>query len=148
MKVSEECYTDGIIRTPSETFNYLSRLLYHRRSKMNPLWNNVVVAGYDAKEGKPFLGNVDLIGTSFEADFCATGLGMHLALPILRSGWTEDMTEEQALDLLKKCMRTLFYRDCRTVNRITFATVTSNGPVVKEPVAIDTEWSYRTFVKP
>ena len=50
---------------------------------MNPLWNQLVVGGFS--EGSPYLGFVDMIGTSFEEDFIATGFGGYLALPIIRS---------------------------------------------------------------
>lgn len=45
---------DGIEMQPSEVFSYLSRVMYNRRSKFNPLWNSLVVGGVDM-EGKPFL---------------------------------------------------------------------------------------------
>ena len=41
-----------------------------------------------------------------------------------------------------------FYRDCRTINKITFAVVSAEGPSVEEPVTLDTEWSYQSFVDP
>jgi hypothetical protein len=46
---------------------------YQRRNKFNPLWNEVLVAGY--KNGKPFLGQLDMIGTAFEDNCLATGFG-------------------------------------------------------------------------
>jgi 20S proteasome subunit beta 7 len=38
---------DGVELTASEVHNYLSRVLYNRRNKMDPLWNSLVVAGVD-----------------------------------------------------------------------------------------------------
>lgn len=35
---------------PAEIHEYLSRVMYARRSKMNPLWNSLLVGG--AKDGK------------------------------------------------------------------------------------------------
>jgi 20S proteasome subunit beta 7 len=55
---------DGYTRTPSEFFNYLRAVTYQRRNKGNPLWNQLLVAGYS--KDKPFLGYVDLIGTCFD----------------------------------------------------------------------------------
>ena len=48
------------IRTPSEFFNYLRVVTYQRRNKGNPLWNQLLIGGYNC--GSPFLGYVDLIG--------------------------------------------------------------------------------------
>lgn len=37
------------------------------------------------------------------------------------------MTAEEAKALLDECMRVLFYRDCRTLNKITTGTITGAG---------------------
>jgi 20S proteasome subunit beta 7 len=46
---------------------------YAKRNKFNPLWNHVLVAGF--QDGAPFLGHVDLIGTAFQDNVLATGFG-------------------------------------------------------------------------
>ena len=61
---------------------------------------------------------MDKIGTAFEADYVATGLGKHMAIPIIRERWVPTLTEGQARTMLEECMRVLFYRDCRTINRV------------------------------
>ncbi len=137
---------DGIARSPKEVLSYLTQVLYYNRSQMDPLLNNIVVAGF--QDGKAMLGITDMIGTSFEDNFVATGLGLHMAIPILRRRWTEDMSEVDALKLLEDCMRVLSYRDCRTINRITFAKISSEGVNIEEPRALTTEWSYESFVSP
>ena len=86
-----------------------------------------------------FLGTVDSIGTSYTEDFIATGYGGHLGTPILRDEWRADMTEAEARELLSKCMRVLYYRDCRAINKMTFSKVTAEGPVVMEPESLDTK---------
>ena len=104
---------------------YLARVLYARRSNFNPLWCSLVTAG--VRDGEVFLGTTDLIGTEFTDDFLCTGFGKHLAMPIIREHWKPDMAEAEARDLVERCMRTLYYRDCRTINRIVFATVCGAG---------------------
>ena len=121
---------DGFEHSPSEIFNYLRSLMYQRRNKMNPLWNNLLVAGF--KEGKSFLGSVDLIGTAYEDDFLATGFGSYLAIPIMRKKWRPDMEEGEARELLEECLRVLFYRDCRALNKIRIAKATAEGCVVSK----------------
>lgn len=141
------CVDDGSTLDPSNVHSLLTRMMYQRRNKGDPLWNSLIVAG--CKPGKgPFLGYVDSIATAYEGDFIATGYGGHLAIPIMRNEWKADMTEEEAFGLLRKCMEVLYYRDCRTLNRITFATVTEDGANVREPVHLKTEWEYALFVKP
>jgi len=43
---------DGHQLSCSEVYHYLHRLLYQRRSKINPLWNALIVAGYDKDKEK------------------------------------------------------------------------------------------------
>ena len=71
-----------------------------------------------------------------------------MALPHIRSNWKPGMSEAEARTLLEDCMRTLYYRDCRTINRLTFAKVTASGPTVNEPVSLETKWNYASFVRP
>jgi len=147
MNVTEVCHDDGNTAGPRDALTYLARLFYRRRTNVNPLWNNVVVAGWDEQTHEPFLGTTDMIGTVYEEKFLATGIGMHMALPILRAGWREDLTEGDARALLEQCMRVLYYRDTTTINRITFAKA-SAGPTltIDEPVTLRTEWGFRSFV--
>jgi 20S proteasome subunit beta 7 len=91
--------------------------MYNRRSKIDPLWNSFIVGGYtppsssDAEgKGKPFLGFVDLLGVTYQSSTIATGFGMHLAQPLLRTaveGKEDVLTEEQARAILEGCMKVL-----------------------------------------
>jgi 20S proteasome subunit beta 7 len=137
---SEEC--------AREVWNYLRAVMYNRRNKMNPLWNDLVVAGFSA-QGEPFLGFVDKIGTTYEDSFIATGFGSYLAIPILREKFRPDLDEGEARALLEDCMRVLFYRDCRALNRIQIAKVTKeDGCLISDPYEIETEWKSASFVAP
>jgi 20S proteasome subunit beta 7 len=131
-----------------QTWNYLRAVMYNRRNKMNPLWNDLVVAGFDA-ENECFLGLVDKIGTTYEDTYIATGFGSYLALPILREKWNDNLSEGEARALLEDCMKVLFYRDCRALNRIQIAKVTQEGGVlISDPYELETEWSSASFVEP
>jgi 20S proteasome subunit beta 7 len=116
---------------------------------MNPLWNDLVVAGKDA-DGKAFLGWVDKIGTTFEENIVATGFGSYLAIPLLREKYRPDLDEGEARALLEDCMRILFYRDCRASNRIQIAKVEeeSGDVLISEPYELDTHWDSAAFVSP
>ena len=65
-----------------------------------------------------FTVQVSMIGVNFEDDHVATGFGNHLARPILRDEWREDLTFEEGVKLLEKCMRVLLYRDRSAVNKL------------------------------
>jgi len=136
---------DGFVRSPIEIWSYLRAVMYQRRNKFNPLWNNLVVGGW--KDGQAFLGTIDSIGTAFQDSLIATGFGTHLALPILRKRWTADMEEGEARALLEDCLRVCFYRDCRSSRRIQIAKATADGSVISEPFELETMWTYNSFVE-
>jgi 20S proteasome subunit beta 7 len=139
---------DGEVLTPKSWNAYLCRLLHNRRNKMNPLLNQIVLGGVDPKSGETYLSYVDLYGTTFEDEYIATGYGAHLAIPILRERARLDMGLEEAIELLKHCMRILFYRDCRTTDRIQFARATREGVEVSAMEKLDTKWDHQLWTTP
>ncbi|KAJ1983905.1 Proteasome subunit beta type-7 [Dimargaris cristalligena] len=140
-----EFYTaDGHALATPHIYSYLSRLMYQRRSQMNPLWNSYLVGGLN-DSGEPFLGYIDLIGTTYQSSTIATGFGAYLAQPILRKaveGRENEITEEEAIKIIDDCMRVLFYRDARSLNKFRRAKVTKEGVTVTEPYSLTTEWGF------
>jgi 20S proteasome subunit beta 7 len=139
-------HEDGIELKPSEVYNYMGRVLYNRRSKMNPLYNQYVIAGYD--DGKPFLGYQDHQGTCYTDKYIATGFGKHMSMPMIRSAYKEDMTEQEARNLVAKCLEVLFYRDCYSSNEVQLAKVDASGVKIDEPVKLETMWDLQKWTKP
>ena len=157
--LEDQCTADSLYEedlaeeNACEVWNYLRSVMYNRRNKMNPLWNDLIVAGWTSpknkEEPKPFLGYVDKIGTTYEDTYIATGFGAYLALPIMREKYREDLEEGEARALLEDCMRVLFYRDCRASNRIQIAKVTqADGVMISEPYELETSWESASFVSP
>jgi 20S proteasome subunit beta 7 len=134
---------DGYRRSPSEMFNYLRAVMYQKRNKGNPLWNQLIVGGFQNK--KAFLGYVDLIGTAYEENFIATGFGAYLGLPIMRDRWRADMEEGEARALLEDCLRVMYYRDCRASSRIQIAKCTEDATLVSDPYELATDWETANF---
>ena len=134
---------DGYKRSPSEVFNFLRAVMYQRRNKGDPLWNQLIVAGH--KNDAAFLGYVDLIGTAYEENFIATGFGAYLAMPIIRERWSADMEEGEARGLLEDCLRVLYYRDCRATYRIQIAKATSEGTLISDPYEISHDWETANY---
>jgi len=137
---------DGHQLTANQITSYLSRVLYNRRSRVNPLWNILLVAGFHNNQG--YLGSVDLYGSCFEDNFGATGYGSYMAMPILRKEWRQDLDEVAARNLLERCANILFYRDCRALNKYTLATVTAKGVNISKPFSLQTNWQLKAFVEP
>ncbi|PWN52937.1 proteasome endopeptidase complex, beta subunit [Violaceomyces palustris] len=150
LMLREQNENDGHILSPSQIYAYLARVMYNRRSKMDPIWNSFVLAGVDPKDGSPFLGYVDLLGTTYSASTIATGFGLHLAQPLLRKaveGREDQIEEEEAKRILEECMKVLFYRDARSLNRFVIATVTKEGSKISEPYSVPTSWGFAEMLR-
>ena len=46
IRIDEELLGDGHSYSPKAIHSWLTRAMYSRRSKMNPLWNTMVIGGY------------------------------------------------------------------------------------------------------
>lgn len=51
----EECLDDDFQMQPSGLYSWVTRVMYRKRSKMDPLWNNFIIGGVQ-RDGTPFLG--------------------------------------------------------------------------------------------
>ncbi|KAJ9137875.1 Proteasome subunit beta [Pleurostoma richardsiae] len=131
---------------------YLTKLFYSRRSSFDPLWNQVLVAGFDA-DGAPFLGAADLRGTAFTSPSLATGFGSALAQPVMRrfAATEEDaakLTREQAVEVVRECMKVLYYRDARSLDVYSLAVVTKDGVEVSESETLEKQsWAFAERIK-
>lgn len=50
LRIDEELLGDGHSYSPRAIHSWLTRAMYSRRSKMNPLWNTVVIGGHSDGE--------------------------------------------------------------------------------------------------
>lgn len=131
---------------------YLSKLLYKRRNDFNPLWNQLLVAGFDDAR-KPFLAAADLRGTVFTSPSLATGFGAMLAQPIMRkyAATEEDaakLTKEEAVKIVRDCMKVMYYRDARSWDVYSLAIVTEKGVELHEAEKLeDQSWAFADRIK-
>ncbi|KAJ0420700.1 nucleophile aminohydrolase [Aspergillus carlsbadensis] len=152
MDIRENYSTHGNQLNAKNLHTYLSKVLYKRRSEFNPLWNHILVAGFDG-EKKPFLSSADLLGTTFSAPHLATGFGAHLAIPILRRLFPEErpiaeITKEEAVSALKDCLKVLWYRDARSLDKYSLAVITQEGIEVLEDQQIEAQsWAFAETIR-
>ncbi|CDP09627.1 unnamed protein product [Coffea canephora] len=144
--LNDSMWDDGNSLGPKEVHNYLTRVMYNRRNKFNPLWNSLILGG--VKNGQKYLGTVNMIGVHYEDNHVATGFGNHLARPILREEWNENLTFEEGVKLLEKCMRVLLYRDRSAVNKLQIAKITDEGFTISQPYSLKTQWKFKAFENP
>jgi len=148
----DQVHEDGHRLSTKAIHSYISRVMYNRRSKMDPLWNALVIGGF--QDGKSFLATCDMMGTQFEDDIVATGFGSHMAIPLMREAfqkWGPAITEEQARTTLEECMRVLSYRDCRSLNKLQFARIAAEGVTITkmdEAIVLTQQWQQKMMVNP
>lgn len=152
LSIDEAYSSSGHSLNALNLHTYLSKVLYKRRSDFNPLWNHLLVAGLDSKD-VPFLASADLLGTTFSAPCLATGFGAHLAVPILRKvapseEAAAELTEEQAVEAVKECMKVLYYRDARSTDRYSIAVVKKDGVELKEDEVLEKQsWAFAEGIR-
>jgi 20S proteasome subunit beta 7 len=155
----QELETEESYISPSKTrmtaaslHRYLSKLMYARRNKFDPLWNSLMVGGLD-EDDKPFLACADLRGTTYAAPCIATGYGSMLATPIMRrtvpdEAAVEKVTLEEAVEVVKECMKVLYYRDARSLDRYSIAVVTKDGVDLKLDEKLEGQsWAFAERIK-
>ncbi|CAN7940439.1 unnamed protein product [Ixodes hexagonus] len=156
--IGEECLNDGFKLKPKSLYSWLTRVMYNRRSKFDPLWNTYLVGGL--QDGVPFLGQVDMLGTAFQSDTLATGYGAYIAQPLLRDAYEKkegQLTQEEAKDVIVKSLRVLYYRDGRSFDKAShylhaqcgyqLAVVTAEGVKIDGPHQLDSNWELAHLVK-
>lgn len=150
LTLSDHMWDDGNSLGPKEVHSYLTRVMYNRRNKFDPLWNSLVIGGVKKgpKGEEKYLGMVNMIGTHFEENHIATGFGNHMAIPILRTEWREDMTFEEAVKLVEKCLLVLLYRDRSSINKFQIAKITTEGATIYPPYSLKTYWGFAAFENP
>ncbi|GAA6022502.1 hypothetical protein JCM11491_001698 [Sporobolomyces phaffii] len=149
LMTEESILDDGHELSTNQVFEYLSNVMYAKRSKMDPLWNTCLVAGWDTTTDAPFLSYVDLVGVTYSAPSLATGFGAHLATPLLRKeldargpDGEKNLSEEDAVKIVRNCMKVLFYRDARSMNKFQVAKVTKDAVEIGEPESSETSWGF------
>jgi len=137
---------DGGEMTPVSLYAWCTRLMYHRRTKFNPLLTSVVVAGLENDE--PFLGRVNDKGSAYKEFLIMTGIANHLA-----QGWIRTILEnanqlnkDQAEALMDRVIKQLYYRDCRAFARYRVCIVTKDGAEFKAK-EVQPDWSLAPLLR-
>ncbi|XP_074605279.1 proteasome subunit beta type-4 [Brevipalpus obovatus] len=141
-QIEEETHEDGFELSARSLHSWLTRVQYNRRNKMDPLWTSWAVGGIDS-EG-PYLGFVNKLGAAFKDKLIGIGFGSQFAMPLLRKYHEEkkgQITRVEAIEFVKKCMSTIFLRDCSAHPEFEIAVVDSTGSEILGPLRVNTDWS-------
>ena len=139
-------FEDGESMTPPQLFSWVQRTLYSKRSDFEPYLCQLILIGHH--NGEPFLGSVDDIGTRWTEDYAGTGYGAHIAVPMLRralDGRQEPLSRAEAVRVLEDCLRTIFYRECRAINKFQIADAANGKVTIGDPFTLPTTWDFEGF---
>ena len=137
---------------PVELGNYLSSLHYSQRNRLDPYLNSAIVGGIDFN-GDVVLMQVDPFGTFLSGNYFTTSFANYFACSLLRNEYPKnpnDLTKQQALNLLKKCFEVLFYRDSKAGDVIQFTVlekVDNKLSTQSGRVKLETKWEYKQFMQ-
>jgi 20S proteasome subunit beta 7 len=136
---------------PKEITNFLSAMHYQKRNKMNPYWNSTVIGGINW-DGTPVLHSIDQFGTLLTGDWMLVGMAQYFCNSVIDPLYPDDyrqLTRENAVEMIEKCFKVLFYRDTRAGNNIKYGFMERRGDdVVYEEYerVLQTEWNYKHFL--
>ncbi|KAL1493898.1 hypothetical protein ABEB36_009580 [Hypothenemus hampei] len=92
-----------------EASSFTRRILADALRSRTPYQVNLLLAGFDEKEG-PQLYYMDYLASIAKVDYAAHGYGGYFSLSIMDRHYLKTMTPEQGYELLKKCVQEVHKR--------------------------------------
>ena len=107
---------------PNSVAKMMSSLMYERR--YYPLLTQVIVGGVD---GVPVIYTLDPLGSVLPDDYAAVGTGAEMALGVLDQEFKPKMSEQDAVKLAIKSIKSAIMRDNASGDGIDVLVVDKNG---------------------
>ncbi len=107
---------------PNSVAKMMSNMMYERR--YFPLLTQVIVGGV---VDKPVLYTLDPLGSVLPDEYAAVGTGAEMALGVLDPQFKKNMTEDEAVDLAKKAVRSATLRDSASGDGLDVMVITKDG---------------------
>ncbi len=101
----------------------MSTLLFNRR--LAPLITFTIVGGLD-EEGATLYA-LDILGSLIPDKYAAVGSGTEIAMGLLEEGYKENLTIEEAKNLVTRSIKSAISRDIMSGNGIDFLIITKDG---------------------
>uniref|UniRef100_A0A8C6S9W9 Proteasome subunit beta n=2 Tax=Neogobius melanostomus TaxID=47308 RepID=A0A8C6S9W9_9GOBI len=117
---------NGYELSPSAAANFTRKNLADYLRSRTPYHVNLLLAGYDDADG-PGLFYMDHLSSLAKAPFAAHGYGAYLTLSILDRYYKPDLTQDEAMDLLKKCIEELNRRFILNLPSFSVRVIDKNG---------------------
>ncbi len=101
----------------------MSNLLFTRR--LAPLITQTIVGGIDDEGASLYV--LDILGSVIPDKYAAVGSGTEIAMGVLEEGYREDLTMEEAKDLVTRSIKSAISRDIMSGDGIDFLLITKDG---------------------
>ncbi len=100
-----------------------SNLLFGRR--LAPLITQTIVGGIDEEEASLYV--LDILGSVIPDKYAVVGSGTEIAMGVIEEGYKEDLTMEEAKDLVVRAIKSAISRDIMSGDGIDFLLITKDG---------------------
>jgi proteasome beta subunit len=101
----------------------MSNLLFGRR--LAPLITQTIVGGIDEEEVSLYV--LDILGSVIPDKYAVVGSGTEIAMGVIEEGYKEDLTMEEAKDLVVRAIKSAISRDIMSGDGIDFLLITKDG---------------------
>jgi proteasome beta subunit len=105
------------------TAKLMSTLLFNRR--LAPLITQTIVGGMDDEGASLYV--LDVLGSVIPDKYAVVGSGTEIAMGVLEEGYKEDLTMEEAKDLVIRSIKSAISRDIMSGDGIDFLLITKDG---------------------
>merc|ERR1712002_369414 len=127
---------NGYELTPSSAVFFTRQTLATHLRSREPYMVNLLMGGYDTTENKTDLFYMDYLAASVPVKYYAFGYGGMLTLSIMDKEYRPDMTEDEAYELLGKCVNEIKRRFLVNLPRFRVRVINKDGVKdLKEVVA-------------
>jgi len=101
----------------------MSNLLFERR--LAPLITQTIVSGVDEEGASLYV--LDVLGSVIPDKYAVVGSGTEIAMGVLEEGYKEDLSMEEAKDLVIRSIKSAISRDIMSGDGIDFLLITKDG---------------------
>eukprot|EP00630_Chrysocystis_fragilis_P005866 CAMPEP_0197395094 /NCGR_PEP_ID=MMETSP1165-20131217/6334_1 /TAXON_ID=284809 /ORGANISM="Chrysocystis fragilis, Strain CCMP3189" /LENGTH=195 /DNA_ID=CAMNT_0042920845 /DNA_START=60 /DNA_END=647 /DNA_ORIENTATION=+ len=98
-----------------------------RALREGPSQTNMLLGGYDVKDGSASLYYIDYLASSNKVNFGCHGYASNFVLSILDREWHQDLSEAEGLEIIRKCIAELQTRFLVNLPKFVVKIVDSNG---------------------
>jgi proteasome beta subunit len=101
----------------------MSNLLFARR--LAPLITQTIVGGVDDEGASLYV--LDILGSVIPDKYAVVGSGTEIAMGVIEEGYKEEITMEEAKDLVTRAIKSAISRDIMSGDGIDFLLITKDG---------------------